>query len=299
MAAVAMVTILNASRARRGSIRSLADEDIPGVNDDDGDEHFVTDAIPESCIIHKRDVSKTAPCADLLPRMSKRASYAQVQIASSGEPTMIEKICTIHQYRPVASDKLSRALRPAPDHACAQADPKPGFHRQEDLHCIHGPSRYPAGPDLGRGLATGPGANGARAVAPTPVRARHLRRMGPARRCERASLRGHLRTLLASDPYPPHQVVWAPRSGRAGTAWRGGAHSCAQMGEAFGMRRSEIIACYVNFLANDTDGSLAIEAEELKNALAVCPQRVATLVQPVATQHPPLQLRADRRGQTS
>ena len=116
MAAVAMVTILNSSRARRGSIRSLADEDIPGVHDDDGDEHFVTDTIPESCIIHRRDVRKTEPCADLLPRMSKRASYAQVQIASSGEPTMIEKICTIHQYRPVASDKLSRALRPAPDH---------------------------------------------------------------------------------------------------------------------------------------------------------------------------------------
>ena len=111
MAAVAMVTILNASRARRGSIRSLADEDIPGVNDDDGDEHFVTDAIPESCIIHKRDVSKTAPCADLLPRMSQRVSYAQVQIASSGEPTMIEKICTIHQYR----------QSPATSYPCATA----------------------------------------------------------------------------------------------------------------------------------------------------------------------------------
>jgi hypothetical protein len=77
------------------------------------------------------------------------------------------------------------------------------------------------------------------------------------------------------------------------------ARSFAQMGEAFGMRRSEIIACYVNFLANDTDGSLAIEAEELKNALAVCLQLVATLVQPVPTQHPLLQLRADRRGRTS
>jgi hypothetical protein len=171
---VAMVTILNASRARRGSIRSLADEDIPGVHDDDGDEHFVTEAVPESCIIHKRDVSKTAPCADLLPRMSQRASYAQVQIASSGEPTMIEKICTIHQYRPVASDKLSRALRPAPDHACAQADPKPGFHRQEDLHCIHGPSRYPAGPDLGRLSAT-----------PVPVQMGHGR-LRP-RPCARAT----------------------------------------------------------------------------------------------------------------
>jgi hypothetical protein len=48
------------------------------------------------------------------------------------------------------------------------------------------------------------------------------------------------------------------------------------MGETFGMRRSEIIACYVNFLANDTDGSLAIEAEELKNALAVCRTKRST-----------------------
>jgi hypothetical protein len=31
------------------------------------------------------------------------------------------------------------------------------------------------------------------------------------------------------------------------------------MGEAFGMRRSGIIACHVRFLASDADGLLAIE----------------------------------------
>jgi hypothetical protein len=39
-------------------VRSLSNEDIPSVRDDDGDKHFVTDAVPESCIIHKGDVSK-------------------------------------------------------------------------------------------------------------------------------------------------------------------------------------------------------------------------------------------------
>jgi hypothetical protein len=34
------------------------------------------------------------------------------------------------------------------------------------------------------------------------------------------------------------------------------------MGEAFGMRRSGIIACHVSFLASDADASLAIEVEE-------------------------------------
>ncbi len=44
------------------------------------------------------------------------------------------------------------------------------------------------------------------------------------------------------------------------------AHSFTQMGEAFGMRRSGIIASHVSFLASDTDGSLAIEVEEPKFA---------------------------------
>ncbi len=39
-------------------MRSLSNEGIPSVRDDDGGEHFATDAVPESCIIHKRDVSK-------------------------------------------------------------------------------------------------------------------------------------------------------------------------------------------------------------------------------------------------
>ena len=38
------------------------------------------------------------------------------------------------------------------------------------------------------------------------------------------------------------------------------------MGEAFGMRRSGIIACHVSFLASDADGLLAMEVEEPKFA---------------------------------
>ncbi len=53
-------------------MRTLSNEDIPSVRDDDGGEHFVTDAVPESWIIHKRDVSKRAP-------------NVLVQIAASGE----------------------------------------------------------------------------------------------------------------------------------------------------------------------------------------------------------------------
>ncbi len=170
-----------------------------------------------------------------------------VQVAASGEPTTIEKLCS-----DMCGSLESR--RDGPTRSRAFTD------NQEECRDWKA-NRYPADSDLCRGLATGPGADGARAAAPTPVRgcARHLRRVGPARRCERASVRGHLRALLASDAYPTHQVVCAPRSWRAGTAWRGGAHSFAQMGEAFGMRRSGIIACHVSFLASDRDGSLAIE----------------------------------------
>ena len=150
MAAVAMVTILNASRARRGSIRSLADEDNPGVHEDDGDEHFVTDAIPESCIIHKRDVSNTAlrrsPPAHEQARVVRTGANRRVGRAYHDREDMHNP-----SIQAVASDKLSRALRTAPDHACVQADPKPGFHWQEDLHCIYGSSRYPAGPDASAG----------------------------------------------------------------------------------------------------------------------------------------------------
>ena len=111
---------------------------------------------------------------------------------------------------------------------------------------------FPAGSDLRWLSATGADADGARAVAPTRVRNRHI---GPARRCEWASVRGHLRALLVSDAYPSHQVALSPWSRRAGATWRGVARSFAQMGEAFGMRQSGIIACYVNlyFLASDAE----------------------------------------------
>ncbi len=53
-------------------MRSLSNEDIPSVRDDDGDEHFVTDAVPESCIIHKRDVSKHEQARVERTRASRR-----------------------------------------------------------------------------------------------------------------------------------------------------------------------------------------------------------------------------------
>jgi len=61
-----------------------------------------------------------------------------------------------------------------------------------------------------------------------------------------------IQQIPTSAGHPPHQVVWAPWIRRAGTSWRGVARSFAQMGEAFGMRRSGIIACHVSFLASDT-----------------------------------------------
>ncbi len=45
-----------------------------------------------------------------------------------------------------------------------------------------------------------------------------------------------------SDAYPLHQVALRPRSRRAGATRRGVARSFAQMGEAFGMRQSGVIA---------------------------------------------------------
>lgn len=175
-----MVTILNASRARRGSIRSLADEDNPGVHEDDGDEHFVTDAIPESCIIHKRDVSNTAlrrsPPAHEQARVVRTGANRRVGRAYHDREDMHNP-----SIQAVASDKLSRALRTAPDHACVQADPKPGFHWHIWIKPLSSRSRR-----LRRLSATGPGADAAWAVAPTSVRARHLSRMGPARLVFRA-----------------------------------------------------------------------------------------------------------------
>jgi hypothetical protein len=75
-----------------------------------------------------------------------------------------------------------------------------------------------------------------------------------------------IQQIPTSAGHPPLQVVWAPWIRRAVTAWRGVARSFAQMGEAFGMRRSGIIACHVSFLASDADGLLAMEVEEPKFA---------------------------------
>ena len=116
--------------------------------------------------------------------MSKRASNVHVQIAASGEATRIGKICTVQRQR---LGMKKTGLSPEEMRTAALFRPNRAF---------------PAGSDL-RGLsATGADTDGARAVAPTRVRNRHI---GPARRCECASVRGHLRALLVSDAYPLHQ----------------------------------------------------------------------------------------------
>ena len=138
--------------------------------------------------------------------MSKRASYAQVQIAASGEPTMIEKICTIHQYRqsPATSSRVRYGRRPI-TLACRRTRNRAFTGKKISTAYMDQAAiqQVPTPPQaLGHRPRCRCGVGGC-----AHVRARASLEPYGARAPSVSSVRGHLRALPVSDAYPPHQVV--------------------------------------------------------------------------------------------